>query len=115
MFVPFVIASAQSWYEGFYSAALGVGVLVGEYYLLSNGYRFIKVRIKKIAANRGVNCSVTLRRNQTIHYIKPKDVSQKQKIYLEFMLFLHVLGLLLVGIAWLGLVVGLALLIQKVE
>ncbi|WP_431126541.1 hypothetical protein [Flagellimonas flava] len=112
MFFLGIHLSIQSWYEGFYSAALGLSVLVGIFYIVTYGYRFVKSRIEKIAENRGVSCKVLLQRTQTIWYSQPKQVTKKQRVYLELLLFLHVFGLILIGILWLGLMVGLAMFLQ---
>ena len=115
MLIPVIVTSVQSWYKGFYSAALGLSVLVGIFYIVTYGYRFVKSRIENIAAKQGIHCKVLLQRTQTIWYSQPNQVSKKQRIYLELMLFLHVFGLILTGILWLGLIAGLAMLIQEVE
>ncbi|WP_422349814.1 hypothetical protein [Flagellimonas sp.] len=112
MFYLVITTSIQSCYEGFYSAALGLSVLVGIFYIVTYGYRFVKSRIEKIAENQGISCKVLLQRTQTIWYSQPKQVSKKQRVYLELMLFLHVFGLILIGILWLGLMVGLAMFLQ---
>ncbi|MEX0362050.1 MAG: hypothetical protein AB3N10_13805 [Allomuricauda sp.] len=112
MFYLVITTSIQSWYEGFYSAALGLSVLVGIFYIVTYGYRFVKSRIEKIAENQGISCKVLLQRTQTIWYSQPKQVSKKQRAYLEMLLFLHVFGLILIGILWLGLMVGLAMFLQ---
>ncbi|SHG75560.1 hypothetical protein [Flagellimonas flava] len=103
-----------SWYEGFYSAALGVAVLVGEYYLITYGYRFVKSKIEKEATARGITCKVVLSRIQTIWYAQPEKVSQTDKAALEFNLALYLIGLIAIGILWLGLLVGLGMLLQLV-
>ena len=104
-----IITSVQSWFKGFYAAALGLSVLVGIFYIVTYGYRFIKSSIENRAAKHGIHCKVLLQRTQTIWYSQPKQVSKKQRAYLELMLFLHVFGLILIGILWLGAMVGLAL------
>lgn len=103
-----------SWYEGFYSAALGVAVLVGEYYLISYGHRFIKSKIEKEAAERGIACKVVLSRVQTIWYAQPKKTSKIDKAALELRLALYLVGLVAVGLLWLGLLVCLGMLLQHV-
>ncbi|TMU54837.1 hypothetical protein [Flagellimonas algicola] len=112
MFYLVITTSIQSWYEGFYAAALGLSVLVGIFYIVTYGYRFIKSSIENRAAKQGIHCKVLLQRTQTIWYSQPKQVTKKQRVYFELLLFLHVFGLILTGILWLGLMVGLAMYLQ---
>lgn len=105
----FIFNSVQAWYEGFFAAAMGVGVLVGEYYILTIGYRWVKSRIERLAAERGIDCWVQMNSTSIIQFKHPQNVSPKQKVSLQSQLFLYVLVLILCTIIWLGLVVLLGM------
>lgn len=101
----------KSWHDGFNSAALGVGVLVGEYYIFSKGFALIKRRVEKIASQRGMDCWVVLQRTQSIVYKNPKAVTQAQRTQMQWILFLHIVVLIVAAVLWMALVVGLGMLL----
>ncbi|MCL6266895.1 hypothetical protein [Flagellimonas myxillae] len=110
-----ILGSVKAWHDGFNSAALGVAVLVGEYYIIAKGYGFIKRRVEQIAANRGIHCWVVLQQTQTIVFKNPKGVSRSEKTKLEMVLFFHILALILASVLWLGIVAGLGMLLFHIN
>lgn len=65
-----------------------------------------------MASDRGADCWVILQRTQSIVFKNPEKVTRKQKAHVQYILFLHIVALILTSILWLGLMVGLGMLLH---
>ncbi|MCL6274486.1 hypothetical protein M3P19_10715 [Muricauda sp. 2012CJ35-5] len=95
-----IVDTMQSWHDGFNFAALGVGLLVGEYYIITKGFSFLKKRIEDTGTDLGASCWVRPFNREPIVFKTASAVPMAVKNQLQNLLKRYLAGLVLAGILW---------------